>query len=316
MENTKDSLRLNEMAQPLSKLDLTYWPGKDLYSDGPIEDEILEFVRDNPPSEYESFIEKRRDWAVLYHLSCIRQNILAGTGMNKDDTVLEIGAGMGAITGKLCELAKSVTCVELSKKRSEINAYRNRNFDNLKILVGNFQTVEANLEEKFDVVTLIGVFEYGSSYIDSAEPYKDFLNIAMSHVKSGGRLYIAIENRLGLKYFAGCREDHVGRNFEGIEGYTLTNRAVTFSREEFEHLFADCGITDYRFMYPYPDYKFPMQIFTDDWLPKSGDLIMNLMNMDQSRYMLFDESKAYDSFVGTDYFKTFSNSFLIEIVKN
>ena len=296
-------------------MDLTHWPGKDLYSDGDIEDEILSFVKDNPPSAYEDYIAKRKNWAVLYHLSYIRQNILAGVGIAKDDTVLEIGAGMGAITGKLCEKAKSVTCVELSKRRSEINAYRNREHDNLKILVGNFQTVESHLTEQFDVVTLIGVFEYGSSYIDSKEPYKDFLNIAMNRLKKGGRLYIAIENRLGLKYFAGCKEDHVGINFEGIEGYTKTNRAITFSREEFEHLFADCGITSYRFMYPYPDYKFPMQIFTDDRLPKIGELTMNLMNMDQNRYMLFDEANAYDSMADTDYFKTFSNSFLIEITK-
>ncbi len=108
----------------------------------------------------------------------------------------------------------------------------------------------------------------------------------------------------------------MGINFEGIEGYTNTKRAVTFSREEFEKLFVECGIKNYRFMYPYPDYKFPIQIFTDDWLPRSGDLTMNLMNMDQSRYMFFEESKVYDSFVGTNYFKTFSNSFLIEIEKN
>ena len=296
-------------------LDFTHWPGKDLYSDGDIEDEILSFVKDNPPSAYEDYIAKRKNWAVLYHLSYIRQNILAGVGISKEDTVLEIGSGMGAITGKLCEKAKNVTCVELSKKRSEINAYRNREHENLKIFVGNFQTVEAHLTEQFDVVTLIGVFEYGSSYIDSKELYKDFLNIAMNRLKKGGRLYIAIENRLGLKYFAGCKEDHVGINFEGIEGYTNTNRAITFSREEFEQLFADCGISRYRFMYPYPDYKFPMQIFTDERLPKTGELTMNLMNMDQSRYMLFDEAKTYDSFVGTEYFKTFANSFLIEIVK-
>ena len=296
-------------------LNLTYWLGEDRYSDGNIEDEILSFVKDNPPSVYEDYISSRRDWAVLYHLSYLRQNILAGVGINKDDTVLEIGAGMGAITGKLCELAKDVTCVELSKRRSLVNAYRHRDCGNLKVFVGDFQTVEPHLAGEFDVVTLIGVFEYASSYINYEKPYHEFLRIAMRHLKPGGRLYIAIENRLGLKYFAGCREDHVDRNFEGIEGYTNTNRAVTFSREEFENLFAECGITDYCFMYPYPDYKFPMQIFTDDWLPKSGDLTMNLMNMDQSRYMLFDEAKAYDSFVGMDYFKTFSNSFLIEIVK-
>ena len=304
------------MQQHINKvtLDLTHWPGKDLYSDGAIEDEILAFVRGNPPSAYEEYIAKRKDWAVLYHLSYIRQNILAGVGISKSDTVLEIGSGMGAITGKLCEKAMSVTCVELSKKRSEINAFRNRDMDNLKIYVGNFETVEPHLGE-FDVVTLIGVFEYGRSYIHSEEPYKDFLKIALRHLKPGGRLYIAIENRLGLKYFADCKEDHVGINFEGIEGYTNTNGAVTFSREEFEHLFSDCGISSYRFMYPYPDYKFPMQIFSDERLPKTGELTMNLMNMDQSRYMLFDEAKAYDSMAGTDYFKTFSNSFLIEVTK-
>ena len=291
----------NNQTENLS-LDLTYYSGKDLYSDGAIEDEILAFVRDNPPSAYEEYIAKRKNWAVLYHLSYIRQNILAGVGISKDDT------------GKLCEKAMSVTCVELSKKRSEINAFRNRDMDNLKIYVGNFETVEPHLGE-FDVVTLIGVFEYGRSYIHSEEPYKDFLKIALRHLKPGGRLYIAIENRLGLKYFAGCKEDHVGRNFEGIEGYTTTNGAVTFSRGEFEHLFSDCGISSYRFMYPYPDYKFPMQIFSDERLPKTGELTMNLMNMDQSRYMLFDEAKAYDSIAGTDYFKTFSNSFLIEVTK-
>ena len=295
-------------------LDLTYWAGKDLYSDGDIEAEILSFVKDNPPSAYEDYIAQRKNWTVLYHLSYVRQNILAGVGITKNSTVLEIGAGMGAITGKLCELAKAVTCVELSKRRSLINAFRNRDADNLKIFVGNFETVEPHLEE-FDVVTLIGVFEYGRSYIHSQDPYNDFLKIALKHVRPGGRLYIAIENRLGLKYFAGCKEDHVGRNFEGIEGYMNTKGAVTFSHEEFENLFAKCGVNNYRFMYPYPDYKFPLQIFSDERLPEMNELTMNFMNMDQSRYLLFDESKAYNSFIETQYFKTFSNSFLIEIIK-
>lgn len=299
--------------QPV-KLNLTYYGGEDLYSDGDIENEILSFVRDNPPSAYERYISRRHDWAVLYHLSYLRQNILAGMRINGSDTVLEIGSGMGAITGGLCKLSASVDCVELSKRRSEINAWRNRGCANLNIYVGNFEEIEPHLAQ-YDVVTLIGVFEYGRSYIHSANPYDDFLRTALSHLMPGGRLYIAIENRLGLKYFAGCREDHVGRNFEGIEGYTNTDGAVTFSREELERLFQGCGVTAYRFMYPYPDYKFPMQIFTDDRLPETGDLSINLMNMDQSRYLFFDEAKAFDSFVGTKQFPLFSNSFLVEITK-
>lgn len=300
---------------PQYLLDTTCYSGQDLYTDGDIEDEILAFVRDNPPSEYERYINERRDWAVLYHLSYIRENILAGAGISKNDRVLEIGSGMGAITGKLCELAKNVVCVELSKRRSEINAWRNRERQNLKIYVGDFKSVESHLNEKFDVVTLIGVFEYASSYINTQNPYHEFLKTAMNRLKSSGRLYIAIENRLGLKYFAGCKEDHVGMNFEGIEGYTNTNRAKTFSRGEWEKLLGECGLTNYRIMYPYPDYKFPMQIFTDERLPKTGDLVMNQMNMDQNRYALFDETKVWDSMAGTDCFKNFANSFLIEIVK-
>lgn len=44
---------------------------------------------------------------------------------------------------------------------------------------------------------------------------------------------MAIENKLGLKYFAGCKEDHVGRMFEGIEGYKNTSGVETFSKREF-----------------------------------------------------------------------------------
>ena len=81
--------------------------------------------------------------------------------------MLEIGSGCGAVTGALCRKAKEVTCIELSMKRSRINAYRHRDQDNLKILVGNFQEIEKNLTEKYDYITLIGVFEYGEAYIQS-----------------------------------------------------------------------------------------------------------------------------------------------------
>lgn len=114
------------------------------------------------------------------------------------------------MTGALCKKAKSVTCIELSRKRSLINANRHKDFDNLKILMGNFQDIEKNLTEKYDYITLIGVFEYGEAYIQSSTPYVDFLKIISRHLKPDGRIVLAIENRFGLKYWAGCTEDHFG----------------------------------------------------------------------------------------------------------
>lgn len=196
-------------------LDDTLYPGKDLYTDGAIEDEMLEIARNYREEEWNQVIAERASWPILYHFSHIRENILSWLPFTGEENVLEIGSGCGAVTGALCKKAKQVTCIELSKKRSHINAWRHRNCDNLKILMGNFQDVEKTLTEKYDYITLIGVFEYGEAYIQSDTPYVDFLKIISKHLKPDGKIVLAIENRLGLKYWAGCTEDHFGTLLKG-----------------------------------------------------------------------------------------------------
>ena len=74
---------------------------------------------------------------MVYHFSGLRENILSWYPLKKADSVLEIGAGCGAITGMLCRKAGHVTSVELSKRRADINYARNRDKENLTIMVGN-----------------------------------------------------------------------------------------------------------------------------------------------------------------------------------
>ena len=54
------------------RLDLTHYPGEDLYCDGDVEDELLKIARDYAEVEYQRIIEERRSWPVLYHLSIIK----------------------------------------------------------------------------------------------------------------------------------------------------------------------------------------------------------------------------------------------------
>ena len=56
-------------------LDDTLYPGQDLYSDGAIEDEMLEIARDYHPEEFNRVIRERESWPILYHFSHIRENI-------------------------------------------------------------------------------------------------------------------------------------------------------------------------------------------------------------------------------------------------
>lgn len=292
-------------------LDYEYYPGKDLYSDGQVEDELLAISKKYEETELNQVISEKKSWPVMYHFSHIRRNIVEWLPVSCQDTVLEIGAGCGAITGALAQKAKKVTCVELSRKRSYINAHRNKNYNNVEILVGNFQDIADNLQEKFDYITLIGVFEYSEGYIGGENPYVDMLKKVSGLLKPYGKLVIAIENRLGMKYWAGCTEDHVGRYYEGLEGYPETRGVRTFSLKELKSIFAEAGNLQYEMYYPYPDYKFPMQIYSDQWLPQTGELREINYNFDRSRIRLYDETSVADSLISNDLFPEFSNSFLV-----
>lgn len=296
-------------------LDDTLYPGKDLYTDGAIEDEMLEIARNYREEEWNQVISERASWPILYHFSHIRENILSWLPFTGEENVLEIGSGCGAVTGALCKKAKQVTCIELSRKRSHINAWRHRNCDNLKILMGNFQDVEKTLTEKYDYITLIGVFEYGEAYIQSDTPYVDFLKIISKHLKPDGKIVLAIENRLGLKYWAGCTEDHFGTLFEGLEGYPTTKGVKTFSRKEFMQILSDAGDLQAEWYYPFPDYKLPMTVYSDRRLPLKGELNRLETNYDRLRLQLFQESSVYDTLLANEMYPDFANSFLLLISK-
>ncbi|MDD3368562.1 MAG: class I SAM-dependent methyltransferase [Lachnospiraceae bacterium] len=312
MEQKEKELPLEEIIGKI-KLDYRHYPGQDFYCDGTVEDELLDIVKKYGTVEYPGIIEERASWPVLYHLSDIRENIVEWIPMDENAKVLEVGSGCGAITGVLSRKAASVTCVDLSKKRSYINAYRHPECDNVTINVGNFTDIEPDLDQDFDYIFLIGVLEYGQSYIPTKEPFVDFLKIMKSHLAPGGRIVIAIENKYGLKYWAGAKEDHLGSFFDGMEDYANGGGVRTFTRKGLEKIFRKSGFEDFHFYYPYPDYKFMSTIYSDKRLPGKGELINNLRNFDRDRMQLFDEKEAFDGIIAEGEFSLFSNSYLAVI---
>lgn len=288
-------------------LDLSQYSGSDQYSDGDIEEELLKIVKNT--EDYDDVLSNCEDFAIYYHLAKEREFIVEAMDISKQDEVLEIGAGCGAVTGALADRAKCVHCIELSKRRSLINAYRHKRYDNISIQVCNYE--DSVHTKKYDVITLIGVLEYAGYYIHAKEPCAAFLADVRKKLKEGGRIYIAIENRLGLKYFSGCKEDHSGVEFDGIEGYVGKNKARTFSYHELNSLFKRCGFEQVEFFYPYPDYKFPDEIYSDEYYPRRGNGFAKSSNYIAARSECFDEIKFLNSLQMEDEFRIFSNSFLV-----
>ena len=291
-------------------LNYQWYDNQDQYSDG---DEVENFLLDVVKEKRDIWEVLRTDrrWPVLYHLSPGRTVIIEPMRIDSQDTLLEIGAGMGAITGALASRAAHVDCIELSLQRSLVNAYRNEQYGTLNIIVGNYEKIK--LADTYDIVTLIGVLEYAGMYIHGAiRPAEELLKRIHSQMKPGGRLYIAIENRLGMKYFAGCVEDHLAYSYAGIEGYHTETPIRTYSKAELKNLLKEAGFSSPTFFYPLPDYKLPSVIYSEDMLSTSG--IPPVANYDLHRLRAFDEQKALAS-IGSEEFGVFANSFLVEVIR-
>jgi len=289
-------------------LNLKYYTGKDLYSDGDIEDFILQTVQND--ISIDDIPEEKLSWPVFYHLSKMRTNLLSWYSFKKNSNLLEIGAGCGALTRMLCSKLDSVTAIELSKRRSRIIEARCSNMKNLEIIVGNFN--EMQLNEKYDYITLVGVLEYAPSFTNTNSPCVDFLQAIKKLLKKNGKLFIAIENQFGLKYWAGAKEDHIGKHFVGIEGYCEVDNVRTFGKVELEQIINKAGLAVSRFYYPYPDYKFPEMIFTDEAPPDEAALYYTTPLYDSESMALFNEKRTFSELIKNGMFSFFANSFLLE----
>ena len=246
-----------------------------LYSDGDeVEERIAAIVRSavDRTSDSLELHKSISDWPTNYHLSPLRANLLRPLRHLLKGRILEIGAGAGAITRYLGECGAQVVAIEGSARRAAIAASRCANLANVRVVADDFAEFPAGA--KFDVVTLIGVLEYARLFfkVGVGDPVDALLARARSFLRPGGILIVAIENQLGLKYFAGCAEDHFGKAMIGVEDRYGDDTAVTFGRAELARRLAASALPQQQWWFPLPDYKLPISFFSDRALQHDVDL--------------------------------------------
>jgi SAM-dependent methyltransferase len=229
------------------------------YSDGDaVEEKILSVIRNAEDlSLYSDELRQQQtDWPSRYHLSADRVNLLRPFAQSlAGAAVLELGCGCGAITRYLGELGAQVIAVEGSQRRAHIAAARCRDLDNVSVVADRLQNLP--FENSFDVVTLIGVLEYSRVYVESVDPIQAVLQRAKRYLKPNGVLIVAIENQLGLKYFAGAPEDHGLGVMAGINNLYHDKTPVTFGHQTLTHQLKKAGFSAIETHLPFPDYKMP-----------------------------------------------------------
>ncbi len=287
------------------------------YADGAEENVLsaLDRVADHSDGSDELY-SHAVDWPTTYHFSPRRSNILRPFEINKNHRVLEIGAGTGAITRYLGERGAEVTALEGESLRAQAIAARCSDLANVEVISGSLFDFED--PSGFDLVVIIGVLEYAGPAIADRGPQLDFLRHACSLLRPDGTLILAIENQIGLKYLLGYSEDHLNQPWAGVEGYPGNPAICTVPRATLGSLLDKSGLTAQRWYYPYPDYKLPRTILSENAfdLPTSKEIVDQLvgrpiMDLANPPTLFCDDRACHRVFLDAGLGAEVANSFLV-----
>lgn len=288
------------------------------YSDGDaVEHRLLSALQrcKNVSAFSEELLTHITDWPSEYHLSPTRHNLLRPFKFGPSDHILELGCGCGAMTRYLGETGAKVIAVEGSRRRAAIAAERCRDLPNVTVYCDNLIDFQAN--ENFNYVTLIGVLEYSNQFISGPNAILSCLKKAGSFLNQNGALILAIENQLGLKYFNGCNEDHLGTPYFGINGLYRKDDPVTFGRQALAAKLSQSGFPVQEFFYPFPDYKLPGLILSEAGLCDArlnlADLLIRHTARDypETHHRAFAEDLAWRATAENHLIADLANSFLV-----
>ncbi|EXI91791.1 MAG: Methyltransferase domain protein [Candidatus Accumulibacter sp. BA-94] len=292
------------------------------YSDGDVAEEyVFSCIRDagDVSDNSPELVRWARDWSSYYHLAAGRANHIRVLDLPRELSVLELGSGCGAVSRYLGEHHREVHCVEGSPRRAAITRARCRGLDNVKVYCADFRKLL--LEAEYDMVLLNGVLEYAPVFFAAegrspGDATAVLLALAKSALRKNGILLIAIENKIGLKYWCGASEDHTGRLFDGIHGYPTPGTARTYSKRELSQALDGSGFGFRKFYSCFPDYKFPTSVLVDDHGAHRGVFIHNWIeypaeNPGLDRSYLVHEGLAARSLADAGLIHEFANSFLV-----
>ncbi|WP_026499116.1 class I SAM-dependent methyltransferase [Butyrivibrio sp. WCD2001] len=298
---------------------------------------IRNYINNNTSGIFDADIKDEQELIYFYHLSEMRKSLYNWYEFKEGARLLEIGAGFGALTGLFCERCVHVTTIAENEFRAEAIRERYKCRDNLDVMSYALPGVTINSDrdfykavsedesridaffenfggnDRFDYIVLTGVLEQLTS------GHAKFLDGLRQILSPEGKMLIATENRYGLKYLCGEKEDVSGLPFFGVHG--VDSNAVSsaqgypFSRNELLELLDGVGLTQHKLFYPLPDYRFPLQVYTDDYLPQKNIGERVLFYHDDNRSLIADEKKLYSDIIDNGAFPFVANSFLVECMQ-
>lgn len=215
----------------------------------------------------------------LAALSEIGQNLLSWYRFDPEASLLEIGSGCGVLTKLFAASVAEVYAVEPDEDKRKIAQYVLQGFENA--LCSDMFPAEG---VSFDYVVIP----------DFSGSTQDLLEQAASYLKPDGVLILAADNKYAHRYL-GQRRDQDRKLLHLLQ---------------IRRMLAQQDLIEGALYFPYPDKQLPMQIFSADRLPKTGE-VRRTPDYRHTSYDVVSESSLIEDLVEDGLYAFGANSYLL-----
>lgn len=246
-----------------------------------IDDEIQMLLKEHHGNIRDILAENSR-LDILYALSEQRELLLEWYDFAPEASLLQVGADYGAMTGLFRTRVAEVIVLDPDREALDTAELRCSGAANVRYHCGELAEYAQQMAGRkgFDYVVFAGTL---------TADYEAELQAAKTLLKESGVLIAAAANPLGMKYLAGTRDEENG-----------------MTRLQLETLFPGG-----QFYYPMPDYRTPISIYSDRYLPKKGDLTRITPAYDYPPYHMVDMGAKFDTVCEAGLFPQYANSYLV-----
>ncbi|WP_308723303.1 adenylyltransferase/cytidyltransferase family protein [Paenibacillus polysaccharolyticus] len=273
-----------------------------------IDADIGAYIHSNPDNNFVDVIRKDQRLEVARYLSDIPNSLFAWYPFESTSNVLVVGGSFGAFLTNICRRTQNTIVVEKDGYRAYFLQKRMKDIMNLSVIhcdVMDFQKKES--EQVFDYI--IWAIDESVDRLREKD-YEAYFLAMKSMLSPNGKILAVIPNRFGARFFCGERDAESDLPFEGItDNHSGTYR---FTRSELLHFLDELSFKSVKLYYPFPDYRNPQLIYTDDH-PPTEDISERLKSyISKNEERVLSERILYRKLAQNNVLTTFSNYFIAE----
>lgn len=168
------------------------------------------------------------------------------------------------------------------------------------------------MEEKYTYIIVTSVIEKMDTIDIILEQLKNLL-------ETNGRLFLLMNNRLGIRYFCGDRDPYTMRNFDSIEDYTKIYckkednfYGRMYDKTQITKLLKGGGFEYFQFYSVFTDLDNPSFIFSEDYVPNEDLANRIFPTYNHADTVFMEEEKLYQQLIDNGMFHQMANAYLIE----